>query len=384
MKKKIVCLILCILILTFLGGCGNSSDASAVRIAYLAGEASADFSERVAKRVNDLLAETSDKDTAYDVTVYFADGSFERQLSQIGVCADLHYDLIIIDPADPSRAEELLADCIDVNVTEITEEGKEIFELTVSNEHYEAGGTGAEPANIVSGVFDPPTETVPLNVIFCGNVPVGSDDGERNVVYAGYDVSRQAEMLVNGIVSRAGDPDINGDGSVLFAFLGTDSANPVNTLMIEEVTSLLQVEYPEASMSFTLQYPGSSDTFLERFKSNMTGKNVPADILIALDDRAMTLCNDFAHTCGYEEDESIRIPMTFTPGENVWFTGFGSKEDSFSMYDEGRVLCLIGADADELADAVASSALSLLSGSVPSDVILEPFMYETPSSEEDR
>ncbi|MBO4360863.1 MAG: hypothetical protein J5822_08295 [Eubacteriaceae bacterium] len=405
-KKTILrtaCLALALMLCLSLASCAADSrrEGRTVKIALLSGQASTEASAAFAGEFEAAMAELSDDDITYDVTVMLAGGSSSKQAAQADMCCLQDYDMIVIEPADPSKGDELLGRCVryvPLEEAESREDGEEgddedgeedpdiwaAYEKTAENGSYSDERVNAEPRQYPFGVYDPPTvpETVP--VVFAGLIPVITprEEPEEDTEDAGpvmpdpvwcvaaFDCQAVALALADDIIEKRLLRDVNGDGKAAYAFVCTDPSNPVNQAVMNTVKASLTEAVPGSEQAFTCFMALSEDAFVERLIYYMTG-NLAADLIIALDDDAIDYTDTFSAVCGYEEDEAKRHDVTFDLGDELLLAGIGHSDFIRVMFEEGTLSSLVIPDPWELARAVAERCVALAAGEDPEDVYLE-------------
>ena len=437
--KRALCLALCLALGLFSASCAAPSrgEPRTVKIALLSGQASADSSAAFAGEFEAAMKELGDDDTVYDVTVLLGGASSSKQLAQMDMCCLQDFDIIVVEPADPAKGDDYLARALRyVPVEEVlSEEAEETGEEDGDDEDDEASGEGgglysayekllenasysderlnAEGREYPGGVYAPSTvpETVP--VVFAGLIPVitpeepapqepdedeeyaddessageasdeESPEPERIWCSAGYDHLVSAQLLAEDIIAGGLLTDVNGDGKVAYAFACTDASNTVNQAMMNVIKTALSAGYPEAVQAFTCFMDLSEEAFVERLIYYMTG-SVPADLIIALDDKAIDYTDTFSLVCGYEEDETKRHDVTFDLGEQLLLAGIGHSDYSRVMFEEGTLSSLVLFEPWSLAEEVAARCAALLGGEEAEDIVLECFIAEVSEEEEEK
>ena len=427
--KRILALVLCLALCLGAGSCAAPSrkEARTVKIALLSGQASADASAAFAGEFEAAMDALSGDDIVYDVTVLLSGASPSKQLAQMDMCCLQDYDIIVVEPADPAKGDDYLARAIryvpleEAEEEEGAEEGTDlyaVYEKLQENASYSDERLNAEGREYPAGVYAPVTVPENVPVVFAGLIPVitpkeepvpeeqgepeddeyddeeeespqePSEPGEPEEpesvwCVAGYDHLAAAQALALDIIEKGLLRDVNGDGKTAYAFVCTDASNPVNQAVMNVVKTSLSGEYPDAVQAFTCFMALSEDAFVERLIYYMTGSTA-ADLIIALDDRAIDYTDTFSLVCGYEEDEEKRHDVTFDLGDELILAGIGHSDYSRVMFEEGKLSSLVVFEPWSLAEEAARRCAAIASGEETDDICLEWVRVEISSDEEEK
>lgn len=423
-RLRILCLILTAVMCVGTASCAaEKKEGRVVKIALLSGQTSTEASSAFAGEFEALMESYSDDDIIYDVTVMQAAASSSKQSAQADMCCLQDFDILVIESADPSKGDDLLARCVrsvaleEAEKEDAQESGEEgadlsgiydVYEKSIENGSFSDERINAEARTYPGGVYAPPTVPENVPVIFAGIIPSitprevpetvpeedyddeddwDDDDEEEEQqeeqpsaeepsepehvwCIAAYDHLAAAELLAQDIIEKRLLYDVNGDGRVAYAFAATDATNPVNQAMVNVIKAKMAEAYPDSVQAFSCFMALSEDAYVERLIYYMTG-TTPADLIIALDDAAIDYTDTFSLVCGYEEDEEKRHEETYDLGTELMLAGIGYTDLSRVMFEEEKLSSLVLFDPAALAQAVAERCLAVIAGEPLTDTVLE-------------
>lgn len=278
-------------------GCGGDGGENKTKVGVLF----ADYTHSASQKA--LLSAL--EDAGYQPVTQGAEQALDKQLSQLNQLVEQEVPLVIVEPADPEKADQLAAILNEASVSGLF--------------------IGEEPADEVL------------------------DSGET-LYYIGMDETRQGYTQGQMLQSSMDGGDINGDGLVSYAVIRGVKGDSEADLTTQYCCEAMEKGRMESRLLEICVSDGSKDSGREEARKllNKFGKDVE-----------VLFCNADALALG-----AVQAVLSggWTPGEDVYILGVGGTEEMLGLIKEGTCAGTVIPDESVREQQIAETVKALLEG----------------------
>ena len=427
--KKIVCLIIVLVMTVSCFGCEGRSDKTVYKIGMLVNSIDDDFTEVYAGVISDLFTEREKGDIQYQVTILSSENSHERQLKQVEVYANQQFDVLIVESVAPDKAldlvkaavalyevdDEEIENALEDNPADEDANADNSGEDVISEDNIEdsetdetAAGLQVESNPRVDGIYVPNRKEVQIPIVFIGNMPVleepaVNDENAQNAENAETEstdnqepeqevadtslccsITFDKETLVADIELMIKDlplnGDINGNGTVEYAFVCSNELNDDYKLLIERIANYFSENNIQATETFRYFAQTKDSTFYSKTEENIRKNDGKTDIIFALTDRSLDAIYQLSIPKEMPEpeegEEPDEQPKVYTIGTYYNVIALGLEENTKNFVQNDIIPKYISYDYIGMAESIVDNCINYIERKDDKDFVQENYVYE--------